>query len=122
MTARLQLIRSFPKGSPVQVLPIDYHEIAMGTDSSTNYEILPFDRLVVPRNPSISKPLPVAPVPTAKGQDQTSGKTDLDARSNRKAFTQSDLTGASQRVLERRLDEMEKKLDAILRKLDNQKR
>jgi RNA polymerase sigma factor (sigma-70 family) len=118
---KIQLIRSFPKGSPVQVLPIDYHEIAMGTDSSTNYEILPFDRLVVPRNPSISKPLPEAPVPTAKGQDQTSGKTDLDVRFNRKAFTQSDLTGASQRVLERRLDEMEKKLDAILKKLGDRK-
>ena len=39
---KIKLIRSFPKGSPVQVLPIDYHEIAMGTDSSTNYEILPY--------------------------------------------------------------------------------
>ncbi len=59
--AKIQLIRSFPKGSPVQVLPINYHEIAMGTDSSTNYEILPYDRIVVPRDPSISKPLPSAP-------------------------------------------------------------
>ena len=46
---KIRLIRSFPKGSPVQVLPIDYDEITMGTDASTNYEILPDDRIVVPR-------------------------------------------------------------------------
>ena len=46
---RIRLIRSFPKGSPARVLPINYEEIAMGTDSSTNYAILPNDRLVVPR-------------------------------------------------------------------------
>jgi len=44
----IRLIRSFPKRSPVEVLPIDYEEITMGTDSSTNYQILPNDRLVVP--------------------------------------------------------------------------
>ena len=39
--SKIRLIRSFPKGSPVQVLPIDYEEITMGTDNSTNYQILP---------------------------------------------------------------------------------
>ena len=51
-----------------------------------------------------------------------SGNVERDVHFNRKAPTQSDPTGASQRVLERRLDEMEKKLDAILRKLGDQKR
>ncbi len=31
--SRIRLIRSYPIGSPVQVLPIDYEEITMGTDS-----------------------------------------------------------------------------------------
>lgn len=48
-TSKIRLIRRFPKGSPVQVLPVDYEEITMGTDDSTNYHILPNDRLVVPR-------------------------------------------------------------------------
>ena len=46
--SKIRLIRSFPKGSPVEVLPINYDEVVMGTDSSTNYQILPNDRLVVP--------------------------------------------------------------------------
>ena len=50
--SKIRLIRSYPKGSPVQVLPINYEEITMGTDSSTNYQILPNDRLVVPRDPA----------------------------------------------------------------------
>ena len=50
--AKIRLVRSFPKGSPARVLPVDYEEIAMGTDSSTNYAILPNDRLVVPRDPA----------------------------------------------------------------------
>jgi hypothetical protein len=38
--------------SPAQSLPIDYEELTMGTDSSTNYHIFPNDRLVVPLNPN----------------------------------------------------------------------
>jgi polysaccharide biosynthesis/export protein len=118
---KIQLIRSFPKGSPVQVLPINYHEIAMGTDSSTNYELLPFDRIVVPRDPSVSKPLPTAPETKVKSRDESAGRVDSDVHFNRKASTLSDSPVANQRALERRLDVMEKKLDAILRKLGDQK-
>ena len=50
--AKIRLVRSFPKGSPARVLPVDYEEITMGTDSSTNYPTLPNDRLVVPRDPA----------------------------------------------------------------------
>jgi polysaccharide biosynthesis/export protein len=49
--SHVKLIRSYPKGSPVQVLPIDYDEVTMGTDASTNYTIMPNDRLVIPRDP-----------------------------------------------------------------------
>jgi protein involved in polysaccharide export with SLBB domain len=51
----IRLIRSYPKGSLAKSLPIDYKEITMGTDASTNYRILPNDRLVVPPNPNYGK-------------------------------------------------------------------
>ena len=38
------------------LMPIDYEEITMGTDSSTNYQILPGDRLVVPGAPQQPEP------------------------------------------------------------------
>jgi protein involved in polysaccharide export with SLBB domain len=119
---KIRLIRSFPKGSPVQVLPIDYREIAMGTDSSTNYELLPFDRIVVPRDPSISKPLDSIPQSKAKGPNDAARIVESDVYFNRKTPSPSDAPSGNQRVIERRLDEMEKKLDAILRKLGDQKR
>jgi protein involved in polysaccharide export with SLBB domain len=49
---KVRLIRSYPKGSPAEVLPIDYEELTVGTDASTNYRIFPNDRLVVPLNPN----------------------------------------------------------------------
>lgn len=49
---KIRLIRSYPKGSPAKVLPIDHEELTVGTDASTNYRIFPNDRLVVPLNPS----------------------------------------------------------------------
>jgi RNA polymerase sigma factor (sigma-70 family) len=50
--SHVKLIRSYPKGSPVHVLPIDYEEVTMGTDASTNFTIMPNDRIVVPRDPN----------------------------------------------------------------------
>jgi polysaccharide biosynthesis/export protein len=47
---KIRLNRSYPKGSPAKVLPIDYEELTVGTDASTNYRIFPNDRLVVPLN------------------------------------------------------------------------
>jgi protein involved in polysaccharide export with SLBB domain len=74
---RIRLIRSFPKGSPARVLPVDYNEIAMGTDSSTNYPILPNDRLVIPAASASSREAgpfgltePV-PEPSEPGRDQS---------------------------------------------------
>jgi polysaccharide export outer membrane protein len=51
-SSKIRLIRSFPKGAPAQALPVNYEQITMGTDSSTNYAVLPNDRLVVPRDPN----------------------------------------------------------------------
>ena len=45
------LYRHPKKGGSLQVLRIDVDQIMMGDDLSTNYQLLPGDRLVVPRDP-----------------------------------------------------------------------
>ena len=118
---KIRLIRSFPKGSPVQVLPVDYEEITMGTDQSTNHEIKPGDRIVVPRDPRISRPLPSSP----QGPHSATGPETLRDRPqlyfNRKSDDNPTSPFESQRKLERRLDEMERKLDAILSRLGDRR-
>ena len=57
------LYRQPLKGGPLEVFPIDIDQITMGDDLSTNYQLLPGDRLVIPRNAS-SKP--EATEPTAE--------------------------------------------------------
>jgi protein involved in polysaccharide export with SLBB domain len=120
-TGKIKLIRSFPKGSPVQVLPIDYEEITMGTDSSTNYEIMPFDRIVVPRDDRISKPLSVAPGSSGSPRSPEPPSETPRLYFDRQSDSQSAPSSLRQRDLERRLDGMEKKLDAILKRLGDRK-
>ena len=57
------LYRQPSKGGPLEVLPIDIDQIMMGDDLSTNYQLLPGDRLVIPRNSSAK---PEATEPTAE--------------------------------------------------------
>ncbi len=78
-------------GEP-KALPVDYPEITAGTDSSTNYHLLPGDRLVVPRDPN-AKPSPAA---SARGMTDS---TQLHA-------------------MGRRMDELERKLDQVLELLE----
>jgi polysaccharide export outer membrane protein len=120
---RIRLIRSFPKGSPARVLPVDYDEIAMGTDSSTNYPILPNDRLVIPRAAS-SGPEVGADRGASSGENPAQ-----DARATRASAARisSNVEGrlhfdrnthvAAQNPgadLEKRIDELEKKLDRLI--------
>jgi RNA polymerase sigma factor (sigma-70 family) len=118
--AKIKLMRMFPKGSPMQVLPVDYEEISMGTDPKTNYEIMPFDRLVVPqaadRDASTSPgPRPSSPSRGAPERARQAPDIHFDRIPGAEVRQGSSIAQA----LERRLDEMDKKLDAILRKLDN---
>ena len=126
--SRIRLIRSFPKGSPARVLPIDYEEITMGTDSSTNYAILPNDRLVIPCSRS-SRPEGDADLGASGG-----GSADQDARAamasgprsgprtqgnsyfNRRASLPSQNPDAE---LVQRIDELEKKLDWLIETLQD---
>jgi len=77
-----------PGDKSVHVFHVDYEEITGGTDSATNYPLVPGDRLVVPRDPT---PRPAAVASSASEE-------------------QSEL-----RDVQRRLKVVEEKLDRILR-------
>lgn len=101
--SKIRLIRSFPRGSPAQVMPIDYDEVVMGTDSSTNYQIMPNDRLVVPRkldDQSTKRAAARRPAPNPS----------LEKRSASPGAGQH----ASLQELERHLNEVDKKLDTLI--------
>lgn len=119
--SKVKLIRSYPKGSPIQVLPIDYEEVTMGTDASTNYVILPNDRLVVPSSPDYD------PSPSSTGSSRSSRPR---ARQMVRdsgyfpslALDQGDQQSSSLRAVEKHLSEVEKKLDKILERLERSDR
>jgi hypothetical protein len=121
---KIKLIRTFPRDSPQKVLPIDYEEITMGTDSTTNYEILPFDRIVVPK--ASGKTTEKAPdlesssTPDTIGRNKDKG-SDLYFDRTMEEDGQSVGRG-SLRAIERRFDRLEKTLDAILERLDAQEK
>jgi len=113
--AHVKLIRSYPKGSPVQVLPIDYEEVTMGTDASTNYTMLPNDRLVVPRNPDYV----ASNAATARSSQPRARQMVTDSRYfPSSALDQADQQVSSLRAVERHLAEVEKKLEKIIEKIE----
>jgi RNA polymerase sigma factor (sigma-70 family) len=115
----IKLIRTFPKGSPVQVLPINYEEITVGTDDSTNYEIMPFDRIAVPRAAGQT-----TTAHSGRSASPASTRSEIPENSQLKVYfdrkSQDRPTAPEIRSLDiqHRLDEMEKKLDSILKKLE----
>ena len=87
----MRLVRPGPRGQGQEhVYPIDYDAIVSKGDSTTNYQLMPGDRVVVPRKPDTE--LPKIPGP----------------------FVGSN----SPAIFEARLREVERKLDLILKKLD----
>jgi len=111
--SKVRLIRSYPKGSPVQVLPIDYEQVTMGTDASTNYKILPNDRLVIPRDPDYVPPQTNSGI--ARSAQPRARQIVTDSRYfPSSALEPTDQQLSSLRALERRLNEVEEKLDRII--------
>jgi polysaccharide biosynthesis/export protein len=108
--SKIRLIRSFPKGSPVKVMPIDYEEITMGTDSSTNYQLLPNDRLVVPHQPNDPSPKS-APV---RSSQSSPSRLDNSYFPSLSATDPSDSQVSSLHALERHLGAVERKLDRLI--------
>jgi hypothetical protein len=116
--SKIRLVRSFPKGSAVTILPIDYEEIAMGTDHSTNYKILPNDRLVVPRMPNNP---PQKSALTRKFQPSPSASHSRDVPARTTAGPDAKRLN-SLHGLERRVDQVEKKLDKIIEEMESVKK
>ena len=116
--SRIRLIRSYPAGSPVRVLPIDFEEITMGTDSSTNYQILPGDRLVIPLDPDHSSPT-FTPVRSQQRPPQ-SPRVPQDNRyfPSSRSDDPADKQLEALRSLERHVTEVERRLDKIIQKMD----
>lgn len=124
---KIRLIRSYPKGSPVRVMPVDYDEIAMGEDSSTNYAILPNDRLVIPS--AASGHTQSGRQPGARGDDnepvqQARGAPSANRRMERRAGLDPSFGRALDQPepsaiadLEGRIEELEQKLDFLIEKL-----
>jgi protein involved in polysaccharide export with SLBB domain len=116
--SQIRLIRSFPKGSPARVLPVNYDEIAMGTDSSTNYAILPNDRLVIPRvaanrpggDAGRSTSSRESPAQDLRATRASATQSAPSLYFNRRSFTQESPTAD----LEKRIEELETKLDRLI--------
>ncbi len=114
--SHVKLIRSYPKGSPIQVLPIDYEEVTMGTDATTNYTIMPNDRLVIPRNPDY---VPPPSSGSARSSQSRARQMVTDSRYfPSSALDQGDQQLSSLRAVERHLSEVEKKLDKIIERME----
>jgi polysaccharide biosynthesis/export protein len=111
------------KNGVLQQLRIDIDQIMMGDDPSTNYQLMPGDRLVIPARPGkkaqddrTSAPPSSAPdrpveaprtggrAPAARDQPHSAAPRREDAAEDRSTL----------RDLERRLGEVERKLDRIL--------
>ena len=113
------LYRNDAGGGPVQPLKIDVDQILMGDDLSTNYQLMPGDRLVARRragNPfQADGPEPeaseaIGPQPSAARRHPTGQKPTGDPLPQE---TTEGLTETVQRI-DKRLGEVERKLDVIL--------
>ncbi len=101
----IRLVRPAPKGACCeQVLPINLAAIISGGDPTTNYQLMPNDRLVVYRDPKADGPPPAIPTDPTRSQGDAP----------------STLSDASQ--TDRRLIEVERKLDRLLEAVEGSKR
>jgi polysaccharide biosynthesis/export protein len=122
------LYRQPLKGGPLEALRIDIDQITLGDDLSTNYQLLPGDRLVIPRNASSKADSTKPTAERAQHVDAQQGRPSLyfDRRANdsetpaEKATTGRDKPvdqASSLRRVEARLNDLERKLDLILQAL-----
>ncbi len=97
----IRLVRPAPPGaSGEQVLPVNLAAIMEKGDSTTNYQMMPGDRLIVPRDPTAVEPKPTESPKVVVSQPTPPPVGDQEAR----------------------LREVERKLDLILKKLDEPKK
>jgi polysaccharide export outer membrane protein len=130
---RVVLYRRPKKGGPLQALPVDIDQITMGDDPTTNYQILPGDRVVVPRDPKAGATRtdedaqPARQTPRSKNRppeyfDRPTNELDPTAAQRTPAplVRRGDQTSLLHHV-EERLNQVESKLDRILDALDKRR-
>jgi RNA polymerase sigma factor (sigma-70 family) len=118
------------KDGTLQRLPVNIDQITMGGDPTTNYQLLPGDRLVIPAKPGAgsddedSGPGGQVATPSDRSEE-TRRIAAIRAESNRAGDPRRD-DGADNRSalrdVERRLGEVERKLDRILDALERRGR
>jgi RNA polymerase sigma factor (sigma-70 family) len=122
------------KGGALQRLPVNIDQIMMGDDLSTNYQLEPGDRLVIPRlretvpnaaEPEDERPTPAQPTPRSpqRHADPLHFDRPADAKPDRlhdypRQATFGVAEQATLRRVEQRLGEVERKLDMILKALE----
>ena len=119
------LYRQFPGGRPVQTLKIDIDEIMLGDDLSTNYQLQHGDSLVVRRRGGDSRASRGAPTSPSTAPAVTEGfsysNLPLDGHvgTTKTDGKQHDGNGDTPGLerLEKRISDMERKLDLILESL-----
>jgi polysaccharide biosynthesis/export protein len=121
------LYRQPRKGVPLEAFPIDIDQIMLGDDLSTNYQLLPGDRLVVPRNASAKQPAAEAENPETPFVPRSRPSTYFDrlpknpnmtgTKSTKERDRPVEKNSVSLRRVEARLSELERKLDLVLEAL-----
>jgi polysaccharide biosynthesis/export protein len=111
----IRLVRPAPAGACCQqVLPVNLAAITSGGDPTTNYQIMPGDRLIVPRRAepktAVVEPEPAAEQPTTAPPNRRA--LPLEKAIQRTADRVDD--SPALRAVQRRLSEVERKLDVIL--------
>jgi hypothetical protein len=118
------------KDGTLRTLPINVDQITMGNDPTTNYQLMPGDRLVIPElsktEPEAGKLAPEQP--PAEPPKRSNLSRYFDRGPNQEGAPPHDvqsesgnLERAALRRLERRIVEVERKLDLILEALKSPK-
>jgi polysaccharide biosynthesis/export protein len=118
------------KSGTLQRLPVNIDQITMGDDPTTNYQMLPGDRLVVPAKPGSESEAedPRAGQPSASARERSEAPRLFYRRPPVVRSESADVgdsrrddrpdRGPTLRDLERRLGEVERKLDRVLDALE----
>lgn len=108
------------KDRVLQKLPVDIDEIMLGDDPTTNYQLLPGDRLVVPSRGQAASDRDAYAGTPADNTERTTGRRSQDVPSRHR--DQADDEREAIRELERRLEIVERKLDRMLDALEGRER
>jgi polysaccharide biosynthesis/export protein len=125
---QVALYREVGDGEPVKVLKVDIDQIMMGDDLSTNYQLLPGDKLAVRRREGLPRDhenagprSPTHPPKPDREPQRTNREPDVTAdKPVERALKQQLETAEAPAIqrLEKRMVEMERKLNLILEALN----